>query len=342
MRYVGTFISGFEKNIPDLLSQKINDVKITDVYNGLIFFETNNIIDINSIFFLNNIYLLINKINILSANLNKNIGSVINTNIDYKIIKSLIKNNKNNTFKVKVFVENQPTRFDYNVVKKLEGDIKSNLKLQISNRPAIEFVIQERSEGFVLFMVKISSDRITEKNLQKGSLRPELAYLLVSLAKLNKNDVVLDPFLGYGSIPKTIVKHFEYNMCFASDINHNLVTKMKKEYKNNNKRIFIKEKDARNLDNFEPEFIDAIITDPPWNIYNKNENINFSQFYKEMLIEFCRILKNNGRIIILIGNQENFENALGSLKELLVSSKISILVNGKKANVYTIKKQRRC
>ncbi len=80
-----------------------------------------------------------------------------------------------------------------------------------------------------------------------------------------------------------------------------------------------------------------IISDPPWNDYNKSYT-NFEKFYIDMLIEFSRILKDNGRIVILMGNISDFENALNKIKIFKIKNKISILINGKKANAYLLKK----
>ena len=84
-------------------------------------------------------------------------------------------------------------------------------------------------------MLKLTYNRITEKSLQKGELRPELAYILAVLANLDSNKIVMDPFCGHGSIPRQIVKNFKYNMCFASDNDEELVKLFKNEYKNNKK-----------------------------------------------------------------------------------------------------------
>ncbi len=336
MNYVGTFISGFEKYVEKLLKNSIKDINIINLYDGLVIFNTSE--EIKRLPFLNNIYILLNKVSVKHNNFDNNIKEVVKFNIDFACLKKFINGNKR-SFKIKAFNENQPTKFDYRIVSKIENDIKNKLSLRVSNNPEYEFVIQQRSEGIILFMLKITNNRLTEKDIAKGSLRPELSYLLISMSDLQNTDIVLDPFFGSGSIPKTIVKHFKYNMCFASELNHDCVEKLKKEYKNNNKKLYIKEKDATKLDCFENEFVDVIITDPPWNIYNKDETIDYVDFYKKVLKEFNRVLKKSGRAIMLMGNKEDFEKALSQLDCFKTSEKISILVNGKKANIYSLIKE---
>ena len=147
----------------------------------------------------------------------------------------------------------------------------------------------------------------------------------------------MDMFCGQGSIPKQIVKHFKYNMVFASDNNEENILTLKKEFKNNNKKLYIKNRDALDLSYFDCDFIDKIITDPPWNIYNSN-NESFVDFYVHSLIEMNRILKMSGKAVVLMGNIDEFEKALNIVKAFKVLDLYHILVNGKKANVYVLKK----
>ena len=93
------------------------------------------------------------------------------------------------------------------------------------------------------------------------------------------------------------------------------------------------------MDKFENNFIDVIVTDPPWNIYEKDSSIDFKHFYSKMLHEMLRILKENGRAIILMGNITDFEYSLNENHDFIQNDCLSILVNGKKAKVYSLTKR---
>ena len=56
-----------------------------------------------------------------------------------------------------------------------------------------------------------------------------------------------------------------------------------------------------------------------------------------MLKEFYRVLNSNGKMVILMGNTIDFEDAL-KYTLFNIEQKLSILINGKKANVYLLKK----
>lgn len=336
--YAGTFITGFSSVVEDNLKSKIKNCEILTILDGLIIFRCSEDILNSRIPFLNNIYYVIDfKQTDSNTNYNFSLQNFTKkANVNINELKKFIK--KNSDFKILTIDKNQPTSVNFKLIEPLEKLIISKCGLRLNKRnPKTEFIILRRSEDFILFMLKISNNRQTEKTLKKGELRPELANLMISLSNLNDTDVVIDPFCGSGAISKEVIRHFPYNMCFASDIDDNLISILKKEYKENNKKLFIKKRDALDLSYFEDNFIDAIITDPPWNIYNK-QDINFEKFYEKMLISFKRILKDSGCIIILMGNIEEFEKALSLVPELIIFNKIDTLVNGKKASVYVIKK----
>ncbi len=67
-------------------------------------------------------------------------------------------------------------------------------------------------------------------------------------------------------------------MIFAFELDETKYNKLKNEFKSNNKNFHIKNLDALDLKFFNDNFIDAVITDPPWNIFEyKNEN--YTNFY---------------------------------------------------------------
>lgn len=338
--YVSTFISGLSEIVNSLIMKELPDVEIIQTFDGMIIYKTSNLDKKSQLKFINNTFLLLGLKRITAENsFNDDMRDLIKKlNLNYVIIKKHIKSLKKRNFKILTIDKNQPVSINYKLIEKLEKNIENNLNVYLNKRnPDLEFTFLRRSEGIMLFMLKLTYNRMTEKQLHKGELRPELAYSLVSLANLNEDKIIMDPFCGYGSIPKQIVKNYKYNMCFASDNDEIMIQKLKNEYKKNTKKLFVKKRDALHLDYFEDKFIDAIVTDPPWNIYD-SRNEQFDIFYKNMLEEFYRILKDDGTIIILMGNVNDFEIALNTLKKFKTIKEYNILVNGKKANIYVLKK----
>lgn len=337
LTYASSYISGMGSIVEKALKEQVTDVNILQNMDGFIIYKTYQSSKITTLKFFNNTFLLISKTNINPGqNFQHSVNALLKKiQIDNNAIKSVINTSKIKTFKIIAIDKNQPSTIDYSKIKSLENQIEKVVGIKTSfKKHDLDFIFMKRNDNLIMFLLKLTYNRITEKSLNQGELRPELAYLLSYISNIQANDVVMDPFCGYGSIPKQIVKNFKYQMIFASDIDDNLIKKFKLEYKNNNKKLFIKQRDALDLSYFQNSFIDKIITDPPWNIYNKTEE-NFKSFYLKMLHEFYRILKTNGICTILMGNTIDFDNVLKTTK-FIVEDKFNILVNGKKASVYKL------
>lgn len=336
MQYLCTFGSGWDKAIKKIFEKKFNNYNIKYIGNGIIIFDSDEVINIKQLSFFNNVYLLLKFNQCNSDNFDSNVNNIINgLKIDYETIKKNLKGINCRNFKIIGINGNQPSKLNYKNLTGLEYEIQNKLKIRPSkDKHDLDFVFLERTDGMMYFLLKLSYNRVTEKKLEQGSLRPEVSYLLSSLADIKETDIILDPFAGNGSIPKEIMKRYKYNMLFASELDLEKYNKLKKEYKGNAKKFFIKNFDAIDMSFFNDNFIDAVITDPPWNAFEHTDK-DYTDFYYKMLLELKRIVKVNGKIIILMGNDSEFENALNKT-DLELQDKLSVLINGKKAKVYIL------
>ena len=335
--YASSYISGFGKPVEIILKKQISDVVIVKHLDGLIVYKTQKKLSEIKLSCFNNTYMVLAMDSTNSKNSYEDaIKKFVNkSEFDFKGVADNIHRGNDNTFKILPFDGNLPTSIDFGIIKELENRIKQKFGLKLGiKKHDFDIVLSRRSEGLVLLLFKLTYDRKTEKDLQHGALRPELCNILAWISDIKSDDIIMDPFCGHGSIPKEIVKHFKYNMLFASDIDADLIDKLKSEFKKNKKNLFIKQRDALNLGYFQDGFFDKIITDPPWNIYNSKDK-DFSVFYEKILQEFSRILKSGGICTILMGNAQDFDQALANT-DFKLNEKYHILVNGKKANVYKL------
>jgi tRNA G10 N-methylase Trm11 len=103
-------------------------------------------------------------------------------------------------------------------------------------------------------------------------------------------------------------------------------------------KIKIELVDALDLNSLADNSVDKIVTDPPWGFYF-GQGWDLSSFYTAMLKEFSRVIKPNGLMVILIAKKDIFENLLERFfNQLELVKKFNILVSGKKAGVYKIRK----
>jgi|LSQX01.1.fsa_nt_gb tRNA G10 N-methylase Trm11 len=254
------------------------------------------------------------------------------------LIKSSLPPPKRRRFKIVFSLANQMISVDRGLVKKLEEKLCfiEDLKLSVKN-PDLEFWFILRSEGIDFFGTRISYNYDKIKSKQKGKLKTELAHLLSFLSAPSPKDIILDPFAGYGAIPKERIHSFPYKFLIAVDQDKSLTLKLKNNL-SKHRNIEILCANALNLKEIKDETMDKIITDPPWGEYQKIDNL--VAFYIDMLKAFKRMLVNKGIAVILTGSVEKFEGAILQFKNFFEGQKkLKILVSRKKASIFKIIKK---
>ena len=324
--FISTFTTGFQDIICDDLPRQIRGCKIVQIYDGLVHYSYNgNSRDLEKIPYFNNTFFVLATMKGGKISFDDIMNSVA-TNTKYYLV------NKGSV-RIKFVKENQFTHVDLKTLNRAERIVLSNSKLKINHLdPSTEIWYSIRREGFGFCGQLISKRTFTEKNLHPGELRPEIAYLICCFADISDQDIIIDPFCGYGAIPMQLATHFKYKKLIASDLDKNKITivKSKKQIANNNNTaVFVQ--DALVLDKIPDKYVDTIITDPPWGFYEKIDNI--IDFYEKMFNAMRRIIKDDGTIIILSARKQELEIAAHQTG-FKTKAKIHTLVNGKKASLY--------
>lgn len=330
-----TFASGLEKPVKRLLYSNLKKILVLNILDGAIIFEYHTIEKVTKLKFLNNIFIVLS---ILENN---------STNSLKQITKSLLKNvNKKfnfkfqqNTFKVLYLNENKLSIMPEEVRDIVSKFIIKNFYLysEKSSQNFEEFLILKRSEGFYLFIYKITK-KIKVK-LFKGELRPEVAHTIISISNPNKNDIFLDPFAGYGGIAAQRAK-LPFKQLHISDINPKLcnIINDRLKYIILNKSSDIKIQCSNFLVSKLPHnSFTKIVTDPPWGLFKTIPNIK--EFYLKVLQKVFLALKKDGIIILVVSRDLNIYEILSySNIPLEILEKFEILLSGKKASIYKLKK----
>ena len=328
--FISTFTTGFQNVVKKDLSIRFKGIKILNLYDGLIHYQYNdNSRDLEKINYFNNTFF------VLKTQKGKN--------LDFKnLVEAVKRENKyylinKGSFRVRFQQENQFAKVDKKLVKTAEDTVLKNTRL-ISDRvsPTTEIWYSIRSEGFAFCGQLISKREFTEKNLQKGELRPEVAYFMCRFADIGETpSVIAEPFCGYGSIPVQLAKHFRFSTLFASDIDKEKIeaVSQKKQLKDN-PIIKVSVEDAFSLPQIPDKSVSYVITDPPWGFYEEIEDIYL--FYKKMFESFKRILAENGTMVILSARKTEIESVINSYG-IILEDKVDTLVNGKKASLYRLK-----
>lgn len=326
--YVSSFITGFQDVVKKDLVQRLPSCKVISIYDGLVHYQyAGNSRDLEKIIYFNNTFFVLKTWKGKGLNFHSMVGAVSSEKKYYLINKG--------TFRVRFSQENQFTKVDKNIARRAEETVLQNSRLTLDRlSPTTEIWYSIRREGFAFCGQLITKREFTEKNLNKGELRPEIAYLISSFADIQKDDVILEPFCGYGSIPVQLVKKFHFSKLYASDIDNEKISmnSQKKQLKNN-PCLDLRQADAFNLSHIEDKSINLVITDPPWGFYEDIGDVK--TFYKKMFASFDRILKDEGRIVILSARKEELEEVISELG-YKIEACLHTLVNGKKAGLYKI------
>lgn len=323
--YISTFTTGFSDVIPEALAKVLPGAKVLKVYDGLVnYIYEGKEENVQGVLIFNNSFLVIRKFQGKNCEMTAMAKSIISLN-------RLPVSRK--TFRVRYSVNNQFVGMDKSYTRQIEEKICRLTNAKIDRvSPQIEYWFIKRSENVGFFGRLLNKRKFTEKNLNKGELRPEFAYLMCMLGGLNKSTVVMDAFAGYGAIPKQIKKYFRFSRLYVSDINPECVRNLSR-YFEKKQNVNVALRDALNMIDIENNTVDAVITDPPWGYYEQINDIE--QFYVDMLREFSRVLKLKGKLVLLSARKEEFESAVRR-ENHKIEKKYDTLVNGKKASVYVV------
>lgn len=326
--FVSTFTTGFKKVVEKNLPEIVSGCKILNIYDGIVHYKFNgNSHDLEKVVYFNNTFFVIKSWCNFSGNFSTMVNDFCNENKYLLISKG--------SFRTRFVRENQFEKVDKKLVLKVEENVLKRSKLKIDRvSPSTEIWFNIRREGFAFCGQLISKREFTEKNLNKGELRPELAYLMCCFAEINENDVIAEPFCGYGSIPIQLAKKFHFLHLYVSDIDEEKITALKeKKYFKQNDFVSIEVQDAFSLKQIKDNSVDVIISDPPWGFFEDVGDI--ALFYDKMFCSFKRILKNDGKMIILSARKDELEYA-AEKNNYKIIERVDTLVNGKKACVYMI------
>ncbi|XP_025987870.1 THUMP domain-containing protein 3 [Solenopsis invicta] len=169
------------------------------------------------------------------------------------------------------------------------------------------------------------------------TLRSTICYNLLKLAKPKPGEIIIDPMCGGGSIPieATLAYPDSYVLCGDNDSRAVNRTKSNMDASTVGCKIDLVQWTASKLP-FKDSFVDIIVTDMPFGKRSGNKSHN-KVFYKEFLLELGRIVKLNGRIILLTYDRCNFKDALMAAGDLFwVIKIIGVNVGGLPAVVYVL------
>jgi tRNA1(Val) A37 N6-methylase TrmN6 len=339
-----------QKIVEAIVRERLPDVKIEKLLDGAVLFETRCTYDKLNFFCFNNIFAVISIVE------NSAIENALEAHI-YVACRSgpspvIAENTKKiRSFRIVCSRENTPAAVD----ERLRRDVERYIAVQSGlvpdrSRPDTEFWFLRRREGFSVFMKRLTRHGSFEKTLHAGELPPPLAYLLCRLSGPKPGDAAADPFCGYGAIPAEGLKRFPMSRFYASDRDGKALGYARKKLTGNlGGRCVLRQADVYELSALlPPESLDAIITDPPWGFYagvqspdadGGRPGVPIGRFYADILEIFTGLLKPGGVSVVLTACQRELTDGAARTGKLEILDAIPILLSGKKAAVFVLKKR---
>lgn len=338
-RFFGTFLSGAEELVEELLRSRLKDLNLLALLPGAVEFETEVPYGDLNLFCFNNLFLVLHseRTGPDEGDLKAYLRRLPKADANWE---TAGKNSaKFRTFRLVISRQNQLVSVDKFLRDGLEHELARRTGLRVDrSRPDAEFWVLSRSEGDCRFLKRLSRHTAYDKLLPRGELHPELAYLMCWLSAPLHTDRVLDPFCGHGAIPLQRCKRFPYSELLAFDKNAEMVRQTREKLARKSS-VTVDRADALALSSFlAPESVDAVITDPPWGLF-EDVGMELSAFYRQMLRQLCFVLKPGGRLVLLTAGKEELRRAGEASPELVFQKEYQLLVSGKKCGLFLLKKK---
>jgi len=340
--YLSTFIAGLGGPVRRALAERLPDARIALELDGLILYESSrDAAAIRGLPFFNNSFLVLKTFSSLGAERGEEVlNEMLTAMLRDGDLAGRIPRHLKGTFRLVTSWSNVLTAVDRDLLERVEARIAASGRLRSHRgRPDHELWLSYRSEGHGFLLLRLTRHTAYEKVLDKGELRPELAWMLCWLSEPREGELMLDPFCGSGAIPLMRATQFPRGLVLASDLDAALVEKLKARVKEGDlkRRVVVRQGDARQLSRYENGSIHKIVTDPPWGSFQELAG-GPETFYREILTELARVLAPEGLLMILLARADFLPPLLETLPALELVESWPILMSGKKAEIFKLRK----
>jgi 23S rRNA G2445 N2-methylase RlmL len=150
------------------------------------------------------------------------------------------------------------------------------------------------------------SRRDWRKGFVPAGINPSLAYILCMVAKLEKEDILLDPFCGSSVIPITALKYFGIKRVICSDISGKAIHTSRENFEAagiEEDRYKLFKSDISDI-KLTKRNIDKIVSNLPFGIRVGEHNNNI-EIYKSLELLAKKLLRKKG-LLVLLTQEKNY------------------------------------
>lgn len=166
------------------------------------------------------------------------------------------------------------------------------------------------AESELVCAVRLSDAEMRQRGKLRhlpASLRPALAAAMVMLTRPAASDVFVDPMAGAGTILLERAAVGPFAEIHGGDINGEALAAMQANLRGVKGEIMLSRWDARKLP-FEDGEVDKIAVNLPFG-KQVSDKAALPGLYHDLLIEFARVLRSGGRLVLLVGDVRVLEQA---------------------------------
>lgn len=220
------------------------------------------------------------------------------------------------------------------VEKSLIGKYGWRINLQ---NPILEFRIDLEDEE-AIFGLRITDESVRQRNYKishlPASLKPTVAYCMVSLSDPSPTDVFVDPMCGAGTIPIERAMFGQYASIIAGDMDEEVIGVAQSNVETSKSNIELKVWNVSSMP-LENRSVDKIVCNLPFGkkIGSRAQNQKlYANFFREM----TRILKPGGKAVLLTSERELINKLINKYRSLNLQRYVHIDLLGIKACIYVI------
>ncbi len=345
MRYLCTFAPGLERPVADALREDLRRARTLREWSGLVEVDAAaGAARLRALPYLNNAFALLAHVRSDSG---ASAARVVRRLLADGRVDELMKRTRperGRSFRVVFSRENRLESLDPQLRAELERRVQQATGLRPERRGGdCEYWILLRREGDAFFLQRLTRRAATEKDLERGELRPEIANLLCRMSRPTAADRFLDPFAGTGAIALQRARlPFRSLTCVDADAER--VRRLRRRLERtrlprhaDRRAIHVSRGDARELVRVGDGEVDRVVTDPPWGHYAELPEPP-ARFYTSVLRETRRVLANDGVAVFLIGEGDALVRALEAAESgLSLNGRSDILLSGRPASVLTLR-----
>ena len=328
--YASMFTTGLEPLMRECLPRVLRGAEVYEISNGLIIYRFNGKPEL-----LKRLTMCTNTYMVLLRMRNVSFKTLVRKASVSAADAFVYRVRPGETYRIRFQKNGKLERVDDSLRSQAEQIVRHKARLNVNREtPDWEFWYILRSEGLAFYGMLVNRREATERELDKGELRPELAQSMYLYSGATGRHSVLDPFAGHGSIPAQALKARRSAPVYAFDADAESVRRLRRRFAREIDAgvAYVEREDAQSLAALRDSSIDRIITDPPWGDYAEIDESALTTLYYNFMLQARRVLKHDGVLVMLTGAKAIAQH-VAKLAGFINQGRMDVLVNGKKAMI---------